>query len=272
MLGFPAIGSIFTALRRHATLALFAVALVASALFVHSWFDARRAAAQLAATLAAQQKIIADADARQSARDAALSQTLAQIDALKRQVQTPQQARAALARSLPQFVTDSTGAPLPAPLQFISSNSSGESSSAPPAAASGFPNSPGGISPAVDSSTSHANAAKQGIAASGESSSPGQNANSVGGISPAADSHGFLSSLKSHISSMRLPFVCRAQTSPSTAPSQAPGQIAASAAPSNSSFSPNSSGAISPAGENQIFLTALKSQMALLTSLARGLI
>jgi hypothetical protein len=118
---FPAaLASLFTALKRDATLALFAIALIASALLVHSWLDARRAAAQLAATIAAQQKIISDADARQSARDAALTQTLAQIDALKRRVQTPQQASDALTQSLPNFISSSTtNSSLPAPLQFI---------------------------------------------------------------------------------------------------------------------------------------------------------
>jgi hypothetical protein len=143
---FPAsLASIFAALKRHITLALFAVALLASALLVHSWISARRAATQLAATLATQQKITSDADARQSARDAALSQTLAQIDALKRRVQTPQQASAALAQSLPQFIAGSITpageagpAPLPAPLQFIPQ----AESSAPPTSSPISPNLP----------------------------------------------------------------------------------------------------------------------------------
>ncbi len=116
---FPAIGAVLSAIRKHATLALLALALLASAIFAFEWRDARRSAAQLAATLAAQQKIISDADARQSARDATLTQTLAQITALEQAVKTPQQASAALAQSLPQFVDTSTGALLPAPLQFI---------------------------------------------------------------------------------------------------------------------------------------------------------
>jgi hypothetical protein len=105
---FPAaFASLFAALRKHAALIALAVALTAAALLVHSYLDARKSAAQLADTIAAQQKIIADADARQSARDAALTQTLAQIDALKRAVQTPQQASAALANALPNFIASS---------------------------------------------------------------------------------------------------------------------------------------------------------------------
>jgi len=209
--------SAFAALRRHATLALFALALILSAFFAWSSLDARRAAAQLSATLAAQQKIISDADARQSARDAALTQTLAQITALKRSVQTPQQAGAALAQTLPQFIAGSTlpagqagGAPLPAPLQFVPQQ---------------------GLPPVAS--------AQRGTAASGESSAPAGPASTspssatAPATSPAPSD--FLSSLKSRISNFRLglPAVALAQAgspTPSTsstpsAPPHSPGEL-----------------------------------------------
>jgi hypothetical protein len=103
------------ALRRHAILFLLAIALIALALLARSWLDARDATARLAATLAAQQKTITDADQRQSTRDAQLTQTLAQITAAKQKVQTPTQAAAALSQAIPQFVTDA-GLKLPSPI------------------------------------------------------------------------------------------------------------------------------------------------------------
>jgi hypothetical protein len=212
---FPAaLASLFTALKRHITLALFAVALIASALLIHSWLDARRAAAQLAATIAAQQKIISDADARQSARDAALTQTLAQIDALKRRVQTPQQASDALAQSLPQFIASSLSsngasggagnasgiATLPAPLQIIPFGSPNNSpaaplqSSSPNSSAPCTPGSPNpGPSTACPPATTSSNSAAPPLASS----------NSPNANSPAAGNAGFLSSLKSQISNLQ---------------------------------------------------------------------
>jgi hypothetical protein len=188
---FPTFTTILAALRKHITLALFLVALLASAFLAYSWLDARRAAAQLAATLATQQKIISSATAAQSARDAALTQTLAQIAALKQSVQSPQQASAALVQTLPQFIDSSTGAPLPAPLQFI-------------------PNSPAIASP------------KEGTVASGNSTAPPQQnvvipsaardllstAPTTGASSPPAPAKspapaGFLSYLKSQISNVK---------------------------------------------------------------------
>ncbi|MFZ0821756.1 MAG: hypothetical protein WAM91_16955 [Candidatus Acidiferrales bacterium] len=238
MFGFPAsLGTIFAALKRHATLLLFAVALAAAALLVHSYLDARKSAAQLAATLAAQQKIISDADARQSARDAALSQSLAQIDALKRAVQTPQQAGAALAQSLPQFiagslptnspVTQSGAAPnlpsLPAPLQFIpypnaSAASPNNSANAAPATQQGTV-APGQIS--ASPATTPAIPPQQNVvipsgarslrpdnpvgtkdpSAAGTS---GANGSASSSASPPAQNLGMLSSLKSEISNLKL--------------------------------------------------------------------
>jgi hypothetical protein len=166
---FPTISTIFSALKKHITLALFILSLAASALFIYSWLDARRSAAQLAATLAAQQEIISAASDAQTARDAALTQSLAQIAALERQVQTPQQASAALAQSLPQFVDTTTGSPLPAPLQFIpfpSTNSSPANLSS--SSTTSAPNSSPG-------NAQNSSAPQQGTTPSGNSSAQSQN-------------------------------------------------------------------------------------------------
>jgi hypothetical protein len=104
-------------LRRHATLFLLVIALGAIALLGRSWLDARDARIQLAATLAAQQKTIAAANQDQSARDAQLAQSLAQIAALKQKVQTPTQAAAALVQAIPRLVaSEGNSQPLPSPI------------------------------------------------------------------------------------------------------------------------------------------------------------
>jgi uncharacterized phage infection (PIP) family protein YhgE len=105
------------ALRRHAILFLLGVTLIALAFLGRSWLDARDATARLAATLAAQQKTISDADQRQSTRDAQLAQTLTQISAAKQKVQTPSQAVAALPQAVSQLIAEGpSGRPLPSPI------------------------------------------------------------------------------------------------------------------------------------------------------------
>jgi hypothetical protein len=95
--------------RAIALLALTATAaLIARALFVD-----HRSAAALSATLAASQQQVAAAAAQEKSRDAQLATQLAQIAALEKQVQTPQQALAALPGALP---------PLPLPIT-LSANS-----------------------------------------------------------------------------------------------------------------------------------------------------
>jgi len=101
--------SLLTTIAHRATLALLAIALVAIAMLMRSWHDARATAAQLQSTLAAQQRTIAAATARESARDAQTAKTLAQIAAAKQRVKTPAQATAALASALP---------PLPLPIDI----------------------------------------------------------------------------------------------------------------------------------------------------------
>src|SRR5712691_13177340 len=76
-------------------------ALLAAALAANSWFAARRASSQLAAALASQNALLAQASEREHQRDAQLASALAQIAADKRRIQTPQQAAAALPSVLP---------------------------------------------------------------------------------------------------------------------------------------------------------------------------
>jgi hypothetical protein len=114
---FTDVASALDALRRHAVLFLLGVTIVALALLGRSWLNAHDAAARLQATLAAQQKTITDADQRQSTRDAQLTQTLAQIVAVKEKVQTPAQAAAALTQAIPQLIAGAPGGQtLPSPI------------------------------------------------------------------------------------------------------------------------------------------------------------
>jgi hypothetical protein len=76
-------------------LALLALA-AAAGLAARAWFVDHRSAAALSATLAASQQQVAAAAAQEKSRDAQLATQLAQIAALEKQVQTPQQALAAL--------------------------------------------------------------------------------------------------------------------------------------------------------------------------------
>jgi len=109
------------ALRKHVTLALLLIALAAVALLARDYFTSRADRAQLAATLAAAQKTIDAATQSQSARDAQLNTTLAQITAAKEKVQTPAQAATAIEQDIPQIVAaqqksaDAPASPKPQP-------------------------------------------------------------------------------------------------------------------------------------------------------------
>jgi hypothetical protein len=84
---------------------LFAVGILAA----RSWLAAHDAAIHLAATLKAQEEVLAQANERQRQRDASLSVALSQINAAKRRVKTPAQAVAELPQALP---------PLPKPIEL----------------------------------------------------------------------------------------------------------------------------------------------------------
>jgi hypothetical protein len=80
--------------------------LLAGAFAFRSWLEAHDDRTHMQTTIAAQQQLIAAADQRERQRSADLQASLAQIAALKRQVQTPQQ----IIRDLPQYL------PLPQPI------------------------------------------------------------------------------------------------------------------------------------------------------------
>jgi phage tail protein X len=95
-------------------------ALIAAGLAADSWIAARRASLQLAAALASQNALLAQASDREHQRDAQLASALSQIAAEKRRIQTPQQAAEALASVLPPLplpisvrLPDLTAAPTP---------------------------------------------------------------------------------------------------------------------------------------------------------------
>jgi hypothetical protein len=84
------------------TLAITGMALLFIAfLAARSWLEAHDAAIQLSTTLKAQTQLIAQADARQRARNESLSKTVAAISDAKRRVRTPAQAAAQIPTLLP---------------------------------------------------------------------------------------------------------------------------------------------------------------------------
>ncbi len=97
-------------MRRTIDIAAFFAALLLAALAVHAWLAARADQQRLQSTLAAQKQLLDAADAREGARDATLTDTLAQINELKRATQTPAQ----VIRELPQYL------PLPQPITLAS--------------------------------------------------------------------------------------------------------------------------------------------------------
>jgi hypothetical protein len=107
--------------RRTIEIAAFLAAVLVAALAFNAWLASHDEQQSLQSTLAAQKQIIGAADARERARDAALNQTLAQIEKLKRTSQTPEQ----IVRDLPNYL------PLPQPITLVRNsptNSSDESS------------------------------------------------------------------------------------------------------------------------------------------------
>jgi hypothetical protein len=98
-----------THIRTTVIIAAALAALLAGGLLANSWLSARDDRVRLAATLEAQRAVIAAAEQREQARAAELRTALDQIAALKRRVQTPQQAAAQLPGALP---------PLPEPIEI----------------------------------------------------------------------------------------------------------------------------------------------------------
>jgi len=86
--------------------ALIAVAILAAMAF-HAWLASHDEQLRMQATIATQKQLIDAADGRERDRATALNQTLAEIEKLKRDVQTPQQILSDLPKylSLPQPIT-----------------------------------------------------------------------------------------------------------------------------------------------------------------------
>jgi hypothetical protein len=99
------------------------IAFLASILFVclalHAWLVSRDERQRLQSTLATQKRLLDAANARESNRDASLADALAQIAALKRTTQTPEQ----IVRDLPKYIS----LPQPITLSDASSNSASQS-------------------------------------------------------------------------------------------------------------------------------------------------
>lgn len=82
------------------------LALVVIGIIGGSWLGAREEGIRLKAMLDAQNAVLADASKREAAREAALKDSLAQLEDLKKRTQTPQE----VVRQLPQVL------PLPQPI------------------------------------------------------------------------------------------------------------------------------------------------------------
>jgi type II secretory pathway pseudopilin PulG len=90
------------------------VALLIAGIAVHAWLASHDDQVRLQATLAAQKQLLDAADARERERDTSLNNALSQIEALKRNTQTPEQ----ILRDLPKYL------PLPQPISFAPGNNS----------------------------------------------------------------------------------------------------------------------------------------------------
>lgn len=192
---FTTLSAALDTLRRHALLFLFLLAAAALALLGRDWLAQRDARAKLEATLAAQQKIVTDADQRESARDAQLAQTLSQITALKKSVQTPTQAAAALSKAVPQLATTTNGQALPSPIQLTIPTASAPGSTNPT-------NSPNSTSAAnsSDASTAPSNSTN---AASNSSNLKSQISNPSSSSPPPTASTIALNNLKSQLATLQ---------------------------------------------------------------------
>jgi hypothetical protein len=101
----------------------FVAALLIVSLALHAWIASRNEQQRLESTLAAQKKLLDAADARETDRNATLSSALAQIDALKRATQTPEQ----IVRDLPKYLS------LPQPITLVGDSPRGPSQAKPAA-------------------------------------------------------------------------------------------------------------------------------------------
>jgi len=103
-----------TLTRRTVEIAAFIAALLIATMALHAWLASRNEQTRLASTLSAQKQLLDAAASRETARQSALNDTLAQIDALKRAALTPAQ----IVSALPQYL------PLPRPITLAGADNS----------------------------------------------------------------------------------------------------------------------------------------------------
>ncbi|MGH9746900.1 MAG: hypothetical protein ACRD59_12430 [Candidatus Acidiferrales bacterium] len=97
------------------------ISLLVATLAFHAWLSSHDDQLRLQSTLASQKLVLDAADARERDRNATLKDTLAQIESLKRQVQTPEQ----ILRELPKYL------PLPQPITLSNESSANARASTP---------------------------------------------------------------------------------------------------------------------------------------------
>lgn len=102
--------------RRTFKLCVLAAAAILAAMAFHAWLASHDEQLRLQSTLATQKQQIDAADARERERTGTLNQTLAEIEKLKREVQTPQQ----ILHDLPQYLK------LPQPISLDSATDTEE--------------------------------------------------------------------------------------------------------------------------------------------------
>ncbi len=98
-----------TSIRRIVEISGTLVALLLAAMAIQAWLAEHDDKLRMQATIAAQKQLLDAADARERDRATALKDTLAQIESLKRSVQTP----AEILRDLPKYL------PLPQPITMV---------------------------------------------------------------------------------------------------------------------------------------------------------
>lgn len=98
--------------RRVLEILAFCVAILIAALVFRAWLASHDDQVRLQSTLAVQKQVVDAADARERERNASLKDTLAQIETLKRQIQTPEQ----ILRELPKYLR------LPQPITMSSAS------------------------------------------------------------------------------------------------------------------------------------------------------
>jgi type II secretory pathway pseudopilin PulG len=105
--------------RRILEICVFVVVAILAAMAFHAWLSSHDEQVRLQSTLATQKQQLDEATARERDRAGTLNQTLAEIEKLKREVQTPQE----ILRELPQYLK------LPQPIVLDSEANADETSS-----------------------------------------------------------------------------------------------------------------------------------------------